>query len=128
MITDSRDTRFLNVDLELYYKADFRELENEFREKAIVLQNYNGFLSVESNGNALDITATIAELTDVVSGLSDEARKIWDACDIRRFNIGISSGIKQGQYVFSISDKTISVLSSINAELAVTIYRVDDSA
>jgi len=121
-------TAFLNVDLDLRSKSDLGPLVAALEPKAFDLNPGGDKNFVVLEVLTLDpktIDATIREFFEAFRALPPGARKIWDQCHSRVFNIGIQAGRQPYSSEFSISPKSVSLVSSMNAEMTLTIYGSD---
>ena len=119
-------TEFLNVDLELAGPSDLAGLV-EALTPVFVLHITSEFpfvanLEVESGNVNMDCDATISALLDLVDKLDDDARGVWDQCTLRRFNVGLQSGLEPHCAEYSISAPSLQRLAAAGAEVMFTVY------
>jgi hypothetical protein len=117
-------TQFLAVDLDLHARGGLDELVEAFGASVIVLQRTAHQLSLEmsfsSAGETLD--ETLLGWASLIESLPPQARKLWDQCELRSFNIGIQAGKSPHQTGFRISERVVSLVSEIGSEIAITVY------
>lgn len=120
-------TKFLNIDLDIRSESCLDELLKAFGTAVIVLNHEEGFASIEVNsgGQSPSIDEVILAFYDLVLNLPPEIRAIWDRCEERCMNIGIQAGTTPYAEISRLSNKTLSRLMSINAEVAITVYAPD---
>lgn len=122
-------TKFLNVDLDFRTRSGLEELLEAFGSSVIVMnRDDNGSATVEisSSRKLQSIDDAILAFCSIVDKLSPRVRAIWDQCDVRSMNVGIQAGITPHAKEFPISNMLLSLLLSINAEIVITVYAVND--
>lgn len=120
-------TIFLNVDLDIQAKSGLRVLLQAFGEAVIVLNDEcEDFADVELAEQPQSIDDAILKFYNIIHILPQNARAIWNNCETRSMNIGIQAGTTPYSEHFRISDKTISRLAEINAEIVMTVYAPSD--
>ena len=119
-----RLTTFLNIDLDLESTEDLSLLVKEFGTKAIVMRAgfENGLYVASFETVKHGLNEMIAEYGALVEGLSDEAKKLWGGCRLRRFDIGYESGAQPLNFHSSISNASLSILHALGTDLVITIY------
>lgn len=116
-------TRFINVDLDIRAKAGIQALLKAFGPAVVNLKREEeNCLSLEILDQPQSIDEAISSFCALVSSLPPEIRAIWNKCEVRSLNIGIQSGTASYSESFLISGDTISLVSSINAEVIITVY------
>jgi hypothetical protein len=118
----SSSTMFLNVDIDIHAEAGLDELLRTFGSFVLVLNQTEKDASFELAQEYSTLDDTLINLIQLVQSLPLEAKNIWNECDFRKFNIGIQCGHGCYETSFPISEKTLTLLASIQAEIAVTIY------
>lgn len=119
------ETLFLNVDLELRSAEPLDALVKalgpvtvlRFTEQAPYLAN----LECPQDG-PLDVESTLEVLLGLIEALPADARKIWDGCTQRRFDIGLQAGLGPRSFARTISPSVVVRLAAVGAELGLTIY------
>ena len=125
-------TRFLNVDLELVSRADLAPLLTELATATLTLRDSiaNGQQTVWlelDGGNPPDADHAVSRFVTLVRALSPAARKIWNGCDDRCFNIGVQSGATLHATAFRLSAGSISGIAEVGARLEFTVYGSDQT-
>lgn len=117
-------TKILNVDLDIRAKSGLEELIESFDSAVIVLNQEEGFVSLEMNSGAgpQSIEEAILYFHDLIGGLPQEMRDIWNQCEMRCFNIGIQAGTISHSKEFYLSNDLLRLLSSINVDVVFTVY------
>lgn len=117
-------TYFINVDLDLRSESDLKELVESFGSAVIVMAPESvGYVSLEiAEDVPQNCEAVILAFYELIISLPSKARAIWDACETRCMDIGIQAGLSPYSENFRLSERAISCLSSINAEVAITVY------
>jgi hypothetical protein len=88
-------THFLNVDLDIYSKADLQPLVSALGKKVMVLyvgrvrQTHCALLEVAKITRTAD--ATIRAFGSLIQALPKPERNLWNAAKIRDFNIGVQA-------------------------------------
>jgi hypothetical protein len=116
------ETRFLNVDLDIQCMSGLENLLNFLNSHVYVLFNDEKNASVELNIEYRSLDETLQGFVELIKSLPQQSANIWNHCEKRVFNIGIQGGIKPHEAFFFLSHKTLSVLTSIQAEVQITVY------
>jgi len=66
--------------------------------------------------------ATIRAFCRLIDHLPESERKIWDVATVRSFSIGVEAEIGSPVRDFQISGATVAAVSSIGAEIVLTVY------
>ena len=121
---------FLNVDLEIESKSSLRSLALEFGDRVSV--RYFGSIKgrnclyVEIAGISRSQDEIVKALCDLVEGLSEKNRRVWDQAQRKEFDFGyevrLSSELANR---FKILPSTLRRVAKLGASVAVTIYRDD---
>lgn len=119
-----QETTFLNVDLHLRAKSGLSELLDAFGDAIVDLkcESEDDALSIELAVQPQSIDEAILSFFNLINALSPKARSIWDGCETRCIDIGIQAGEMPYSKDFRLSNKAILLLSSIGAEVLVTVY------
>lgn len=122
---------FLNLDLDLESNDDLALLLEGFGESVIVMNHDQGDvnkLSLELAGVAGSPNDLVLEFARLVEGLTEPARKTWEACSKRELDIGFEcEGEVEGTPIGlteRLSLESITLLSRLKISLAMTIYSV----
>lgn len=123
-------TMLLNVDLDLRAKSGLEELLKAFG-SAVVVMNHEeeDFVSIEvaSDKQLQSIDEAILDYYNIIHALPPRIRAIWDKCEMRSMNIGIQACTTPYSRSFQLSNNTISLLSSMNTEIVITVYADEPS-
>jgi hypothetical protein len=119
-------TRFLNVDLELVATFDLAPLLEYLNAETFTLRDSvaEGRRTVwmELHSDPKDTDEAILRYSMLVESLPSDIRRLWDACEDRRLNVGIQSGLAPHITAFPISTAAIAKLVAIAAHLEITVY------
>jgi adenylate kinase family enzyme len=123
---------FLNVDLEIEASSPIALITAEFGEEVSVLysgETAAGFLAAyEASFLNRDADTIVERFCRLIKSLSEDARREWDGCYRRTFDIGYSPSGLTEMYVSRIRAETVNRVSKLNAEIAGTIYPPSDEA
>lgn len=119
---------FYNVDLDIESKFSLRSLTVEFGDSVHVL--FSGrmkgrhCLYVEIAGASRNQNAILNSLCDLVEGLSEKSRQVWNEAQKKEFNLGYEMRLSsERSNRFEIRPSTLRRIANIGASVAVTIYR-----
>jgi hypothetical protein len=116
-------TRFLNVDLDLYWGGPaLPELLLALEPDLFVLHQDEHRASLELSEQPEDVEAAITGFAERILRLPPDVRALWDRCGKRTMDIGIQSGEQPSSAYFTLSSRTVALLASIQAELVFTVY------
>src|SRR4030095_2296377 len=89
-------TRFLNVDLELVATFDLAPLLEYFNAETFTLRDSvaegRSTAWMHLPPDPKDTNDAILRYSILVESLPSDVRRLWDACEDRRLNVGIQSG------------------------------------
>ena len=122
--------QFLNVDLEIESQQDISLIVKELKQNVCILhhekqQDYH-FARLEIDRDVANADKTINYFCDLIENFSEEARKIWDSCCTRIFDIGYESGMNPNYFTSKINALTIKRIANIDASINITIYSIND--
>lgn len=131
----SEQTRFLNVDLDLWASFSLEPLVNAFGTKVGIhhvgrhKRTYHAHLDLARSHLDLarltkDADSTIRAFCKLITGLPPDARALWDAVKIRDFNIGVQAGTKPFSQMFELSAETVKAVADLGARIVFTVYSV----
>lgn len=122
--------KFLNVDLDIQSEQDISLILNELGNNVFILhqeiQDNHHFARLEIDRDASNADKTINYFCDLIESCSKEARKTWDSCSTRIFDIGYESGIKPNYFTSKINTMTVERIARIGASINITIYPISD--
>jgi hypothetical protein len=119
-------TTFLNVDLDLRVDRGLDELLKILEPFAFVLNKSTQEASVELRQGPHSLDDTLKKFVEHIERLPPQAKRLWNQCEYRRFNVGIQAGTEPHEARFTISNKVIGQLANIGSELTVTVYAPTD--
>lgn len=121
-----RETRFLNVDLDIWSGAPLDDLVAGFGRNVCVLhvgkegRRYGAHLELAISPR--DPDRLIRRFVALVQSLPRSKRALWNRARVREFNVGIQAGRKPHGYELRLQPKTLQAVSSIHARLGFTVY------
>ena len=121
------EVQYLNTDLEIESEGDLSKIVDEFGEDVLVLHHgeirgyQHASFEIAGSSGSTNPDDIINYFCDLVDGLSQEAREIWDACCSRVFDIGYESG-STPNFQSEIRAGTIERVAGVGASIAITIY------
>ncbi len=119
-------THFLNVDLDIYSKADLQPLVSALGKKVMVLyigrvrQTHCAHLEVAKITKTAD--ATIRAFCSLIQALPKPERNLWNAAKIRDFNIGVQACMQPHSTEFALSAETLNASHELGARIVFTVY------
>ena len=123
---DPAITHFLNVDLDIYSKADLRPLVTALGKKVMVL--YVGRIR-QTHRAHLELTkitktaaATIRGFCSLIEALPKLERNLWNAAKVRDFNIGVQAGTQPHSTEFALAAETLKAAHELGARVVFTVY------
>lgn len=119
--------RYLNVDLELESRDPLAPIVEALGEDIAVLHHGTArglhTASLEVAGcTSGDAEATIDSLCSLVENLPPEARRLWNGCCTRLFDIGYESGDSPASFRSVLHSETVARVAALGAAIMVTIY------
>jgi len=129
---ESRATRFLNVDLDVWSSSPLDSLVAAFGRRVTVLHvGREG----RRHGAHLELAAQIENpdrllrrFVDLVNGLPRPARQAWNRARAREFNIGIQAAARPHSFELRLAPDTLTAVASVRARIAMTVYAADADA
>ena len=122
----ARQTRFLNVDLDIYSRQNLRPLVAALGKSVYPLHvGREGRLwsaHLELSEAPRDADAAIRKFSALILLLPKKPREFWDSAETRNFNIGIQAGSKGKAREFKLSPRAMREASSVTARVVVTVY------
>jgi hypothetical protein len=122
------NTRFLNVDLDIYSSRALDALIAALGKKVLVLfagregRRHSAHLELARSGYGQSADVIIKGLVKLIKGLPPEASDAWHRATIRQFNVGIQSQMQPPLFELVLKTSTVAEIASIQAELAFTVY------
>ncbi len=120
--------RYITTDLDFESRNDLSSIIQELGEQA--LPNHNDwvgkkyFVSLASPSDYNEPEDSISEFCDLIEGLSDNSKKLWQGCTKRVVDVAFESGKIPNNLTCHLSEKLINRLSSLKLSVAITIYPV----
>lgn len=129
------ETTFLNVDLDIWAAYDLAPLVEAFGSH--VSDMFTGAVEVEegayqthlelgmAEGDPWNPDALIQAFVKLVDDLPPAAKRLWDAANLRVFDIGIQGGVTPRAFQFLLRADTLAAASRLKANVGLTVYSVD---
>jgi hypothetical protein len=120
------ETRFLNVDLDLFSRSDLQPLVTALEPGAYALhvgrdkRTYRAHLELSKFPKNPD--AAIRAFAALIRNLSSVERKLWDTAKVRDFNIGVQAAMQPRSYEIALTRETLEIVSTLRARIVFTIY------
>jgi hypothetical protein len=119
-------THFLNVDLDIYSKADLRSLVTALGKRVMVLylgrirRTHSAHLELAKITKTAD--ATIRGFCSLIEALPKLERDLWNAAKVRDFNIGVQAGTQPHSTEFALAAATLKAAHELGARIVFTVY------
>lgn len=115
-------TNFLNIDIDIYDKKGVSKFLKALGSKIIVLNNSRNKATFELNISFYSVNDGIKSIHKIIYHPETDIKLLWDRLDYKKLNIGIQSGCSPYAATFHISNKNISLIKELNAEIVLTVY------
>jgi hypothetical protein len=122
---------YIVTDLELRARFELSSLDGELRRAglhgwvtlhgAVWRANYSG-----SDRCCRNPSEELDHLLQIVEGLGEASRDLWDRCISRRFDLGYACFDERFASRSQIKAPLLRRLADVNGDLVVTIYRADE--
>jgi hypothetical protein len=125
---NQEETRFLNVDLDLYSKSSLQPLVTTMGEKVVVLhvgrhkRTYNAHLELAASGLSETADSLIRSFCALIRALPRSAVEIWNAAKVRDFNIGVQGDVHPPSFEIALAPETLRAASLLKARIVLTVY------
>jgi hypothetical protein len=122
-----RETRYLNVDLEITGRRDLQPLVDALTPHAFPLHvgfrhgRHRAALELSATANTT-ADATIQRLAALVNGLPRGARQLWKDAERRDFNIGIQAGRQPYSFECLVGNDALRAAAALGARVVITVY------
>lgn len=119
-------THFLNVDLDIYSRADLQPLVSALGKKVMILhlgrvrQTHCAHLELARITKTAD--ATIRGFCSLIEALPKSERNLWNAAKVRDFNIGVQAGTQPHSTEFALAVETLRASYQVGARIVFTVY------
>jgi len=125
--TLERDSYFINVDLDVYSRANLDAVVKAFGGHVFVLhcgrEGRRFGAHLELAGLSLGTPdAVIVRFVRLINRLPPEPRGLWNRATSRIFNIGVQAGLQPLSLELLVKPATVAGISGVGAGLALTIY------
>ena len=116
----------MNIDLEIESKEDISLIIEEFGDRVCVMRHdstEDAHVAVLETGYCEE-NEIIAEYLSLIDGLSPAARKLWDNCRKREFDVGYDSGDVPKYFKSILSKESVESIARVEGSIAISIYPV----
>jgi hypothetical protein len=123
---DEGETKFLNVDVDVWSGSPLDDLADAFGKKVCVLyvgkegRRYGAHLELAAFPS--DADRMIRRFVTLVEQLPRSGRAAWNRARVREFNVGVQAGTKPDSHELRLQPKTLKAVARINARLVLTVY------
>lgn len=121
MAETHRQTRFLNVDLDIRAGTDLDEILAAMP-SVLVLHSDATNASVELGHSPESVEEAVLGFAEIIRAMPRRARDAWRKCEHRVLNAGIQAGTGPYEAYFALSNDAVSALAKTGAGLTLTIY------
>lgn len=125
-----RETRYLNTDLDLGAPRDLAPLADALAHRGLfvfhVWQWEDGLWSARfaTEEPFLEPDQNIAAMLTAIEALDEPSRSLWEACTIRKFDIGYDCGYAPYAFNQQLSTATLARIAAAGAAVVITLYPV----
>jgi hypothetical protein len=123
---NASDTRFLNVDLDIWARSPLDVLTDAFGTRVCVLHvgREGRYFSahVELATLPRDPDRLIRRFVALVRDLPRAARRLWNQARVREFNLGLQAGTNPYSYGLRLEPETLRAMASVDARFGLTVY------
>jgi hypothetical protein len=121
-----RETRFLNVDLDVWSSRPLDSLVKALGRRVYPLyvgrEGRRYVAHVEMEHVRLDADRLIRGFVTLVKRLPRAERRLWNTATRREFNIGIEAASGPASYELGLDPATVRAAAGVNATIGVTVY------
>jgi hypothetical protein len=120
------ETKFHNVDLDVYARHDLAALAGALESGAMLLSSdlrdgtYRA--SFELNTQPRDADPAIRAFVALIEQLPPAQRALWDAADRREFSIGIGAGHSPNSFHLNLSPAVLKLATDVEAAIEFVVY------
>jgi hypothetical protein len=126
------ETRFLNVDLDIWARSPLDELVDAFGRDVCVLhvgkegRSFGAHLELAAFPRGAD--RLIRRFVTLVETLPRSRRAMWNRARVREFNVGIQAGTSPYSYELRLQPETLLAVARVDARVGLTVYSAAPSA
>ena len=123
---NASDTRFLNIDLDIWARSPLDALTDAFGTRVCVLHvgREGRYFSahVELATLPRDPDRLIRRFVALVEDLPRAPRRLWNQARVREFNLGIQAGTNPYSYQLRLEPETLLAMAGVDARFGLTVY------
>lgn len=108
--------------LDLRATAGLARLVKALRREMVALHASDQEATLELAAQPANVAQAIDDIVTAVRRLPTEVRGVWDACEMRRMDVGVAAGCAPHQMLFMVPLSTLLNMSAIGADLLFTVY------
>ena len=116
----------INTDLEIESSDDLAPVIESFGDDVVVLYQGKAMGMNKASFEIADLVADPDAIANhfcmLIEGLSQEAKKVWDSCSAKTFDIGYEAGTEPRSFSSELRPKTIERIAAIETGVNITIY------
>ena len=126
----ANETRFLNVDVDVWSPSDLRPLVLALGRKIHVHYageergEYSTHFSLAS-AYFRNADTRVRRLVALVETLPSPARRLWDRARMRDFNLGIQAGFAPFSHEIALDATTVALVARVRGRIVITTYAVE---
>ena len=129
---DDGETRFLNVDLDIWSTQPLEPLVEAMGRRVMVLhvgqegRRQGAHLELARSATGTTADQLIRGFIALVKQLPRTARASWNRANVRSFNVGVQSASRPFSFEVPLEARTLQAIASVNAQLVTTVYGAAD--
>jgi hypothetical protein len=120
--------QYITADLEFESKKDLDPIVKEFGDEVSPHLNERiGDVYRVALGGAFSYSfpeQTVERFCELIDGLSEQSKKLWETCDKRVLDIAFESGTEPKSITYQLPADLVRRVSKLGLGIAVTIYPV----
>ena len=125
-MTDIPQIHYLNTDLDLVCDVDPAVLVSELKSFGLYVHVSAGedglFYAMCEDTNDTEPEPNIKRILDAIETLSTEARRVWNQCSKREFNVGYDCGDEPWAFNQGLSNEILKRIAASGSSFRMTIY------
>ena len=123
------ETRFLNVDVDVWGRANLQPLVAALGNNVLV--HYVGaegseqtahFSLTSAHGKSAD--TIVRQLVALIEKLPRSARQLWNHARARDLNVGIQAGVTPYSHEIAFHQRTLDLVARVQGRIVITTYAV----
>lgn len=133
-MSETPEIRYLNTDLDLVSPEPMEPLIAHLESKGVsplmptLGDNGNWYATCETDESYPEPDANIAAMLTAIESMHPEARRCWDVCTKRDFNVGYNCGDEPWAFTQSLSSESLRRMAACGATFTLTLYPFRDDS